>query len=116
MRRASRLHRAGERYYVGRRARETEVYVVTGTHVEALEHLGYQTSAAFDWGDLTPGALELAFALLVRSTGRRPPPPICETFRADLIAGLHCAGFVLGDGDIALWLLTAFREDDVRDR
>jgi hypothetical protein len=111
--RASRLHQAGERYYVGRRTRETEVYVVTRTHVEALEHPRYQTNTPFDWGDLTPGALELAFAVLVHSTGQRPPAPICETLRADVIADLHRAGFVLGEGDIALWLLTAFREDDL---
>ena len=115
MQAASTLHHAGERYYVGRRPRETEVYVVTGTDVEALEHLSYQSSTCFDWGDRTPGALELAFAVLAHSTGRRPPKPICETFRADVIADLRRAGFVLGDGDIALWLLTAFRDVDLRD-
>lgn len=85
--------------------------MVSGTDVEPLEHLSYQSGAPFDWGELTPGALELAFAMLAHTTGRRPPEPICQIFRADVLAYLHRAGFVLGDGDIALWLLTAFRDD-----
>lgn len=102
--------RASERYYVGRRPRETDVYIVTGTELEPLEHPSYQSSAAFDWGDLTAGALELAFAMLAHTTDSRPPDPICLTFRAEVVAYLDRAGFVLGDGDIALWLLTAFCE------
>jgi hypothetical protein len=66
---------ASERYYVGRRPRETEVYIVTGTEVEPLEHPSYHSSAAFGWGDLTAGALELAFAMLAHATDSRPPDP-----------------------------------------
>jgi hypothetical protein len=104
--------RRSERYYVGRRPRDTEVYIVTATAVAPLEHPGYQSSAAFDWGDLTAGALELAFAILAHTTDSRPPDPICLTFWAEVVACLDSAGFVLGDGDIALWLLTAFWDGD----
>jgi hypothetical protein len=103
------------RYYVGRRPRAPEVYVVTGTDLEPLDHLGYQSGTPFDWGDLTPGALKLAFAMLAHTTASRPPEPICQAFCADVIARLDRAGFVLGDGDIALWLLTAFGDDAQRD-
>lgn len=106
--RRTRRSRRSERYYVGRRARDPEVYIVTSTDVEPLEHPGYESSAAFDWGDLTAGALELAFAILAHTTGSRPPPPVCQTFWAEVVARLDRAGFVLGDGDVALWLLTAF--------
>lgn len=97
-----------EHYYVGRRTRETAVYVVSASAVDLLEHHGYRSSAAFDWGASTPGALELAFALLVHSTESRPPDPICTTFRTEVVARLDRPGFVLGYGEIALWLLTAF--------
>jgi len=107
-----RRSRPTERYYVGRRPRDTEVYIVTATEVARLQHPGYQTSTAFDWGDLTAGALELAFAMLAHTTDSRPPDPICRTFRAEVVARLDPAGFVLGEGDIALWLLTAFSEGD----
>jgi hypothetical protein len=107
----ARRGRGSERYYVGRRPHATEVYIVSGTDVERLEHLGYRSAAPFDWGGSTPGALELAFALLAHTTESPPPEPICQTFRADVVGGLDRAGFVLGDGDIALWLLTAFRDD-----
>ena len=100
--------RGSERYYVGRRARHTEVYVVTGTDVGRLEHPGCRSDAAFDWGGRTAGSLELAFAMLAHTTDSRPPDPICLTFQAEVVACLDRAGFVLGDGDIALWLLTAF--------
>ncbi|HET9102559.1 MAG TPA: DUF6166 domain-containing protein [Solirubrobacteraceae bacterium] len=99
-----------ERYYVGRRPHDTEVYVVTGSAVDRLEHPGYRSDADFDWGSATPGALELAFAMLAHATGRRPPEQVCRIFQAEVVAGLDRAGFVLGDGDIALWLLTALDE------
>lgn len=71
----ARRGRAGapERYYVGRRPERTEVYVVSRAELEPLAHLSYQGDAASDWGCLTDGALELAFAMLVHSTraGRR---------------------------------------------
>jgi hypothetical protein len=108
----TRRSRDSERYYVGRRPHDTEVYVVTGTGIVPLEHPGYQSDAAFDWGDLTAGALELAFAMLAHTTDSRPPDPICLTFWAEVVACLDRAGFVLADGDIALWLLTAFCEGD----
>jgi hypothetical protein len=107
--------RRSERCYVGRRPHDTEVYIVTATEVEPLEHPRYQSSAAFDWGDLTAGALELAFAMLAHTTDSRPPDPICLIFRTEVVARLDRAGFVLGDGDIALWLLTAFLADDASD-
>jgi len=97
-----------EHYYVGRRTRGTPVYVVSASAVDLLEHHGYRGSAAFDWGMSTPGALELAFALLAHSTESRPPDSICTTFRSEVVARLDHHGFVLGFGEIALWLLTAF--------
>lgn len=111
----ARRGRGSERYYVGRRANATEVYIVSGTDVERLEHLGYRSAAPFDWGGSTPGALELAFALLAHTTESPPPDPICQGFRADVVAGLDRGGFVLGDSDIALWLLTAFLDDTNND-
>lgn len=86
-----------ERYYVGRRPCDWQVSVVTGAEVEPLAHTGYRSDATFDWGDLTAGALELAFALLACSTGGRPPDPICEMSQSDVIARLDRAGSVLGD-------------------
>jgi hypothetical protein len=107
-----RRSRRSERYYVGRRPHQTEAYVVSGTEIEPLEHPGYRTSASFDWGEPTPGALELAFAMLAHTTDSCPPDPVCLAFWTDVVARLDHGGFVLGDGDIALWLLTAFREGD----
>jgi len=108
----TRRSRGSEQYYVGRRPRGTEVYVVTATEVEPLEHRRYQSSATFDWGDPTTGALELAFAMLAGITESRPPDPICLTFWAEVVSCLDRAGFVLGDSEIALWLLTAFCDGD----
>jgi uncharacterized protein DUF6166 len=102
--------RRPERYYVGRRSGGTEVYVVSRVGVEPLEHHGYRGSAPFDWGAASPGALELAFAMLAHGTESRPPDLICSTFWSEVVACLDRAGFVLCHGDLALWLLTAFRD------
>ncbi len=99
---------AAERYYVGRRSAQTEVYVVDQSEVERLAHLSYRTDAAFDWGGLTDGALELAFAMLAHATQSRPTDLVSRAFCAEVVARLDLAGFVLSYGDIALWLLTAF--------
>lgn len=107
--------RASERYYVGRRSHDTEVYVVAGTNVGRLARPGYRSDSAFDWGGVTAGSLELAFALLAHATERRPPDPICLIFQAGVVARLDRAGFVLGDGDIALWLLTTWGDHDGSD-
>ncbi len=100
--------RRPEHYYVGRRAHGTEVYVVSRTAIEPLEHPGYRCGESFDWGAPTRGALELAYALLAHSTASRPPDPICMTFWTEVVACLDRPGFVLGHGEIALWLLTTF--------
>lgn len=107
--RRPRLHRP-ERYYVGRRPNDTEVYIVSRVELEPLAHLNYQSSAAFDWGCLSAGALELAFAMLAHTTESRPTDLVCETFRAEVLACLDPAGFVLSRGDIALWLMTLFSD------
>ena len=99
---------ASERYYVGRRSAPTEVYVVDQSELERLAHLGYCSDAAFDWGDSTEGALELAFAMLAHATQSRPTDLVCRAFCAEVVARFDPAGFVLSHGDIALWLLTAF--------
>lgn len=101
--------RRPEHYYVGRTPRDTEIYVVSRAAIEPLEHHGYRSTAAFDWGAPTPGALEFAYAMLAHSTESRPPDPICEAF-SEVVGCLDRAGFVLGHGEIALWLLTAFCE------
>lgn len=102
--------RRPERYYVGRRSGGAEVYVVSRVGIEPLEHHGYRGSAPFDWGAPSPGALELAFAMLAHVTESRPPDLICLTFWSEVVACLDRAGFVLGYGDLALWLMTAFRD------
>ncbi len=99
---------APERYYVGRRPAQTEVYVVHRSAPEPLAHLGYRSDAAFDWGGATEGALELAFAMLAHATQSRATDLVCEAFCAEVVGRLDRAGFVLSHGDIALWLLTAF--------
>lgn len=89
--------------------------MINGPEIAPLEHPGYRGNAPFDWGAVSAGALELAFALLAHTTDSRPPDLICETFRADVVAGLEHPGFVLTDGEISLWLLTTFadaRADD----
>lgn len=97
-----------DRYYVGRRPERTEVYVVGSTELVPLPHLGYQSDADFDWGCITEGALELAFAILAHSTKSRPPDLVCGAFCNEVVACLDRTGFVLSHGDIALWLLTSF--------
>jgi len=109
--RRQRSHRP-DRYYVGRRPETTEVYVVSGTELEPLAHLNHHSQAAFDWGGLTAGTLELAFAMLAHSTESQPTDLVCRTFRAEVLAGLDRAGFVLSRGDIALWLMTVLLNDD----
>jgi hypothetical protein len=99
---------APERYYVGRRPARTEVYVVDQSELAPLAHRGYRSDAAFDWGGLTDGALELAFAMLTHATQSRPTDLVCQAFCAGVVTRLDSAGFVLSHGEIALWLLTAF--------
>ena len=108
---ARHTHRA-EHYYVGRRTQGTAVHVVSATAIEPLEHHDYRSRVVFDWGAPTPGALELAYAMLAHSTESRPPEPICAAFWTEIVARLDRAGFVLSHGEVALWLLTAFCEDD----
>lgn len=111
---ARRAHRARgpEHYYVGRRSPQTEVYVVSRTAIEPLEHHRYRSGASFDWGVHTPGALELAYAMLTHITESRPPDTICVTFWTEIVACLDRPGFMLAHGELALWLLTAFWEGD----
>ncbi len=99
--------RQSERRYVGRRPGSTEVYVVSRTAVEPLPHLGYRSTAAFDWGRSTPGALELSFSLLAHATEHQPTTLVCRAFCDEIVACLEHAGFVLCDGNIALWLMSA---------
>lgn len=92
------------------------MHVVSRTELEPLPHLHYQSSAAFDWGACTAGALELAFALLAHATESSPTDLVCRAFRAELVSCLDRSGFVLSHGDIALWLMSAFGDTDaVRD-
>jgi hypothetical protein len=96
------------RYYVGHRQRRRQVYVVTRAELEPLGHCGYRSDAAFDWGKVTDGALELAFSILADSTRSEPTDLVCEAFCREVVAALDQAGFVLHHGDVALWLLTRF--------
>jgi hypothetical protein len=93
---------------VGRRSEATAVYIVSRSGLEPLAHLSYQSGAAFDWGFVSAGALELSFALLADTTESRPTELVCRTFCADVVAGLEHPGFVLAAGDIAAWLIGAF--------
>lgn len=98
-----------ELYYVGRRRSDTpvyvvEVYVVDGTDVHRLAHRAHNSDEAFDWGHVSPGALELAYAVLADCTARPPTDAICQVFCSDVVAALDPAGFVLGRGEIASWL------------
>ncbi|MGH3266066.1 MAG: DUF6166 domain-containing protein, partial [Trebonia sp.] len=108
----ARRSRGPARYYVGRRPRETEVHVVSASKVEPLEHLRYRSRVPFDWGAATAGALELAYALLVDTAHSQPPDAVCQAFLTDVVAGFEPDGFVLDEGDVALWLLTAFGAGD----
>lgn len=96
-----------ERYYVGRRARATEVHIVTRAGIEPLAHPGYRSSAAFDWGSINPGALELSYALLAASTGSGPTEQVSRVFCAEVVAHLDRTGFVLATSDVAVWLMGA---------
>jgi hypothetical protein len=102
--------RPPERHYIGRRPDATEVYVLGKGAPQLLAHPTYQGTAAFDWGGATPGALELAFAVLAHATERRPTDLVCQAFSADVVARLDHAGFVLTDGDVAIWLMTSFAD------
>ncbi len=97
-------------YYVGHRRHRRHVYVVTHANVEPLGHCRYRSDATFDWGNMTDGALELAFAILADSTRSEPTDLVCEAFWRDVVATLDPAGFVLHHGDVALWLLTRFSD------
>lgn len=102
--------RRSERCYVGRRPAATEVYVVTRSDVERLAHRAHRSREAFDWGRESPGAFELAFAVLADTAESEPTDLVCAAFRAEVIARLDNNSFVLGADEIALWLLTAFGE------
>lgn len=110
-REAARGPRRPSHYYVGRRPQDTEVYVIRSAAIEPLRHHGYRSGVPFDWGAPTPGALELAYALLLHTTDSRPPDPICVRFWTEVVAHLERPGFVLAHGEIALWLLTAFCDE-----
>jgi hypothetical protein len=56
------------------------VYVVTRADLEPLGHGGYGSDAAFDWGSVTDGALELALSILADSTRSAPTNLVCEAF------------------------------------
>ena len=58
------------------------------SELEPLAHLGYRSDAAFDWGGLTDGALELAFAMLTHATQSRPTDLVCQAFCAEVVARL----------------------------
>jgi hypothetical protein len=107
-----RRSRRPERYYVGRRTEATAVCIVSRAGLEPLSHLSYQSSAAFDWGFVSTGALELSFALLADTTGSGPTELVCRTFCADVVARLDHPGFVLTAGDIAVWLMGALSHAD----
>lgn len=83
------------------------VYVVHRADVEPLTHLQYRSTAPFDWGRQTDGALELAFALVSHAALGDPPLPICRVVCEEIVSRLPADGFVIARGEIALWLLAA---------
>ena len=91
-----------KRFYVGRRAGRTEVYVVTPCDVEPLRPRVHRSDAAFAWGsDADPGGIELAFAILCRAGRGKPRDRVCTQFHDEVIAALPHAGFVLDGDDVA---------------
>jgi hypothetical protein len=104
---------AQNRFYVGRRAERCEVYIVTPRDVEPLRPPAGRSNAGFAWGfDAQHAGAELAFAILSHTTGREPPERLCDRFRAEVVASLPDAGFVVGCDDIALWLATEQRRPE----
>lgn len=102
---------AQERFYVGRRPEQTEVFVVTLRNVERLRPRAHRRDAAFEWGSAAdPSSAELAFAILCHTTRREPPERVCAQFHVDVVASLPHAGFVLGCDDVALWLAAEQRD------
>jgi hypothetical protein len=98
-----------ELYYVGRRRGDArvhvvEVYVVDGTDIHRLAHRAHRSDEAFDWGSASPGALELAYAMLADCTSHSRADLLCQVFCSDVLAALHPDGFVLGRREIADWL------------
>jgi hypothetical protein len=84
---------AQDRFYVGRRAEQAEVYVVTRRDVERLPGLEVRSSAESAWGSAAGlRGRELAVAVLRHTTG------------------LPDAGFVIGCDDVALWLAAHERD------
>ena len=88
------------------------MYIVSRTGFEPLSHPSYKSSAAFDWGFVSAGALELSFALLADTTGGGPTELVCRAFCAEVVARLEHADFVLTAGDIAVWLMGALSHAD----
>jgi hypothetical protein len=107
-----RLYRP-ERYYVGRRLDETEIYTVSRAELKPLAHLHYQSDAAFEWGFSTAGSLELAFAMLAHTTESRPTDLVCRMFCAEVVACLDRAGFVRSSSEIVAWLITVFSDAEI---
>jgi hypothetical protein len=101
---------AGQRplwFYVGRVGGSgPKVFVVDRWSVDALEHCEYRSPARFAWGPAAPwtGRAELAFALLVDATGRRPPEAATFAFFRDVVGCLPRDGFVLSDVDLDVWI------------
>jgi hypothetical protein len=102
--------RRPERYYVGRRAHATQVFVIEDIELRRLAHLNHRGTADFDWGCAAPGALELSFSMLADAAGRRPTDLVCRAFCEEVVSRLDRAGFVTTDGDVAIWLMTALLE------
>lgn len=83
------------------------MYIVSRTGLEPLAHPSYKSSAAFQWGCVSAGALELSFALLADAAGSQPTELVCRAFCTEVVERLEDAGFVLTAGDIAVWLMGA---------
>ena len=45
--------------------------------------------------------------MLAHATQSRPTDLVCRAFCAEVVTRLNRAGFVISNGDIALWLLTS---------
>jgi hypothetical protein len=51
--------------------------------------------------------------MLTDAAGHRPPDLVCRAFCEEVVSRLGRAGFVIADGDVAIWLMTALLEFDI---
>ena len=103
-----------ERYYVGRRpASSTPQVFLVGEGVEPLRHPGFRTTAGFDWGRDTAGALELAYAMLSHALAASAAKATCRQFAREILAALDPDGFVLSCEEVVRWVIATLPQAEI---